>query len=259
MGLNYLSNNDFFPFLHSSANHHLYQDYFAQLDLILTPTKSNARNKPAIMSFILNLFSSHDEPSSPTSPTTTTTPVSPSTTSTDKQNAAALKALIKLHKQALRAEYSRFVLDYKLALDHAAQEHKRARKQAEVDLQRRAEEAVRRRMEVIAESEEVLRADDKTRKMFMEFQRSLLGDALPVGAATSGVSGFAGLDVGTVGEGGRREGEELMMMQGLGTVEIEGFLVQDTYLSPPFSASDGVDIIQEAQPVRTNGKLTFKV
>ncbi|KAF9123794.1 hypothetical protein BGW39_008687 [Mortierella sp. 14UC] len=205
------------------------------------------------MSFILNLFTFNDDPSSPTSPTTPASPSTTTATTTNKQNAAALKALIKLHKQALRAEYSRFVLDYKLALDHAAQEHKRARKQAEVDLQRRAEQAVRRRMEVIAGSEEVLRADEKTRRVFLEFQRSLLGDA--GGTGTAGVAGIVGFDVGTIGEGGRGEG--LMMMQGFGTVEIEGFLVQDAYSSLPFTESGSVDVVQGTQSAPMNGKVTF--
>ncbi|KAG0276824.1 hypothetical protein BGZ97_010026, partial [Linnemannia gamsii] len=160
-----------------------------------------------------------------------------------KQNAAALKALIKSHKHALRAEYSRLVLDYKLTIETAAQEHKRARKQAEEVLQRRSVEAVRARMEVIAGSEEVLRADEKTRGLFVEFQKSWLGAAAgagvalaDVGTAATGGGGDGGGDVGEgiVGEV-RREGEGgmTMIMQefGTGTMEIEGFLVQDTYSS----------------------------
>ncbi|KAK3844641.1 MAG: hypothetical protein J3R72DRAFT_437665 [Linnemannia gamsii] len=215
------------------------------------------------MSFILNLFSSHDDPSTPSSPTSPDTPVSPTTTptttTTDKQNAAALKSLIKLHKQALRAEYSRFVLDYKLALDLATQEHKRARKHAEEVLQRRAGEAVRRRMEVIAGSEEVLRADEKTRKVFLEFRRSLLGDAP---ATVGAVGGSAAIEVEPIGggtiEGGGEVGREgVMMMQGFEPVEIQGFLVPDTYSSFPFSAQDNDG--QEIQFSNMNGKVTFMV
>ncbi|KAG9070319.1 hypothetical protein KI688_009656 [Linnemannia hyalina] len=152
------------------------------------------------MTFFSNLFSHNDTPS-PTSPTSPSSPTSPTTTSTatEKQNAAALKTLIKSHKQVLRVEYSRLVLDYKLALETAAKEHKRARKQAEEILQRRSVEAVRRQMEVIAGSDEVLRADEKTRGLFVELQKSWLG-------ATAG-------EFGT------------------GTMVIEGFLVQDTYSS----------------------------
>ncbi|KAG0276178.1 hypothetical protein BGZ96_003432 [Linnemannia gamsii] len=195
------------------------------------------------MTFFSNLFSNNDplapstsSPSSPTSPTTTS----------EKKNAAALKALIKSHKHALRAEYSRLVLDYKLALDAAAQEHKRARKQAEEVLQHRSVEAVRARMEVIAGSEEVLRADDKTKGLFVEFQKSWMGAAVGAGVelADVGTDGGAGIGKGAVGEIGREgEGGMTVIMQefGTGTMEIEGFLVQDTYSSSSSPVSVGTE------------------
>ncbi|KAF9094575.1 hypothetical protein BGX29_009452 [Mortierella sp. GBA35] len=148
------------------------------------------------MSFILNLFSSNNND------TLSFSSLSSSSTTSEKQNAAALKALIKSHKQSLRAEYSRLVLDYKVALEIAAQEHKRARKQAEEILQRRSVEAVRREMELIAGSEEVLRADEKTKATFLEFQRSWMH----LGAA--GAVDSAG-DADVIGNGliGGRGGE----------------------------------------------------
>ncbi|KAF9538526.1 hypothetical protein EC957_006675 [Mortierella hygrophila] len=175
------------------------------------------------MTFFSNLFSHNDTPS-PTSPASPSSPTSPTITSTatEKQNAAALKALIKSHKQALRVEYSRLVLDYKLALETAAQEHKRARKQAEEILQCRSVEAVRRQMEVIAGSDEVLRADEKTKGLFVELQKSWLG-------ATAGV------------------GEALADEFGTGTMVIEGFLVQDTY-SSSLPVSTGIE---------RDGRVTF--
>ncbi|KAF9916342.1 hypothetical protein FBU30_001429 [Linnemannia zychae] len=184
------------------------------------------------MSFILNLFSSQDTRptlhlplSSPTSRTTYSSSSTP-VTITEKQNAAALKVLLKRHKHILRTEYSLLVMDYKQALDYAAQEYKRARKQAELTLQRRSEEAVRRQMEIIAASEEVLRADDKTKAVFLKFQKEWMG------AIEEGVVG--GIDTGTVSTiGGESVGtyerdEEMAVMPGLGTIELEGFMVQDT-------------------------------
>ncbi|KAK5822907.1 hypothetical protein F5H01DRAFT_336818 [Linnemannia elongata] len=209
------------------------------------------------MTFFSNLFSHNDTPSttSPTSLASPSSPTSPATasTATEKQNAAALKALIKSHKQALRVEYSHLVLDYKLALETAAQEHKRARKQAEEILQRRSVEAVRRQMEVIAGSDEVLRADEKTRGLFVEFQKSWMGAAAGVGEALADV-GTVGSTVGQGVRGGargEREGGMTMIMQefGTGTMEIEGFLVQDTY-SPSLPVSTGTE---------RDGRVTFTV
>ncbi|KAK3813637.1 MAG: hypothetical protein JOS17DRAFT_821226 [Linnemannia elongata] len=205
------------------------------------------------MTFFSNLFS-HNDTSSPTSPVSPSSPTSPSTTSTatEKQNAAALKALIKSHKQALRVEYSRLVLDYKLALETAAQEHKRARKQAEETLQRRSVEAVRRQMEVIAGSDEVLRADEKTKGLFVEFQKSWMGAAAGVGEALADVGTIDGtVGQGVGGGGGEREGGMTMIMHefGTGTMEIEGFLVQDTYSSSLSVSTD----------TERDGRVTFNI
>lgn len=108
-------------------------------------------------------------------------------------------------------------------------------------------------MEVIAGSDEVLRADEKTRGLFVEFQKSWMGAAAGVGEALAD-EGTIGSTIGQRvggGEGGEREGGMTMIMQefGTGTMEIEGFLVQDTY-SSSLPVSTGTE---------RDGRVTFTV
>lgn len=102
-------------------------------------------------------------------------------------------------------------------------------------------------MEVIAGSEEVLRADEKTKGLFVEFQKSWMGAAVGAGVGLADV-GMTGGGV-VVGEGAVREvgregeGGMTMIMQefGTGTMEIEGILVQDTYSSSSSPVSVGTE------------------
>lgn len=107
-------------------------------------------------------------------------------------------------------------------------------------------------MEVIAGSDEVLRADEKTKGLFVEFQKSWMGAAAGVGEALADVGTIDGtVGQGVGGGGGEREGGMTMIMHefGTGTMEIEGFLVQDTYSSSLSVSTD----------TERDGRVTFNI
>ncbi|KAG0354355.1 hypothetical protein BC939DRAFT_443230 [Gamsiella multidivaricata] len=97
------------------------------------------------MSFIFNIFSDN------------------SVTPSEKENAAALKAIIKDHKTALKAENKRFEAEYKQAVKDAEVEYKRAKQEAKDDLIRKTLDAVKREVDIITATDEFANSDAKTK------------------------------------------------------------------------------------------------
>ncbi|KAF9118927.1 hypothetical protein BGW39_000742 [Mortierella sp. 14UC] len=94
----------------------------------------------------------------------------------EKENAAALKSLVKDHKAALKVECKQYESDYKQALKDAEIEYKRVKKQAEDDMYRKTIDAVKREVEIIATTDEYANSDAKTKAKIIQFQ-SWMGNA----------------------------------------------------------------------------------
>ncbi|KAK5822901.1 hypothetical protein F5H01DRAFT_336799 [Linnemannia elongata] len=88
----------------------------------------------------------------------------------EKENAAALKALIKTHKTALKSEIKQYDTDCKQAVKEAEAEYKRVKKQAEETMFRQTLDAVNREIEVILETDEYKGSDEKTKAKIAQFQ-----------------------------------------------------------------------------------------
>ena len=97
------------------------------------------------MSFIYNLFA-----------TDNSTPV-------EKENGAALKAMIKDRKTTLKSECKQYEIEYKQALEIAESEYKRAKEQAKIDMLHKALDAVKREVDIITTTEEFANSDAKTK------------------------------------------------------------------------------------------------
>ncbi|KAH7036939.1 hypothetical protein BKA57DRAFT_496634 [Linnemannia elongata] len=91
-------------------------------------------------------------------------------TPSEKENAAALKALIKSHKTALKSEFKQYDTDCKQTIKEAEAEYKRVKKQAEETMLRQTLDAVNREIEVILETDEYKGSDDKTKAKMVQFQ-----------------------------------------------------------------------------------------
>ncbi|KAF9913032.1 hypothetical protein EC991_005900 [Linnemannia zychae] len=94
----------------------------------------------------------------------------------ERENAAALKSLVKDHKAALKIEYKQYESDYKQALKDAEIEYKRAKIQAEEDMYRKTIDAARREIEIISTTDEYANSDEKTKAKIAQFQ-SWMGNA----------------------------------------------------------------------------------
>ncbi|KAG0249553.1 hypothetical protein BG011_009133 [Mortierella polycephala] len=104
------------------------------------------------MSFIFNIFSSN--------------PATPS----EKENAAALKVIIKDHKSALKAEYKQHETEYKQAVKEADAEYKRSKQEAKDKLYRNTMEAVSREIDIITATDEYVNSDKKTKTKIDDFK-----------------------------------------------------------------------------------------
>ncbi|KAK5822902.1 hypothetical protein F5H01DRAFT_336803 [Linnemannia elongata] len=91
-------------------------------------------------------------------------------TPSEKENAAALKALIKTHKSALKTEIKQYDTDCKQTIKEAEAEYKRVKKQAEETMFRQTLDAVNREIEVILETDEYKGSDEKTKAKIAQFQ-----------------------------------------------------------------------------------------
>ncbi|KAI8601238.1 hypothetical protein EDD21DRAFT_353854 [Dissophora ornata] len=97
------------------------------------------------MSFIYNLFASDNS------------------TPAEKENAAALKVMIKDHMTALTSEYKQHEIEYKQALEIAESEYKRAKEQAKMDVIHKTLDAVKREVDIITTTDEFANSDAKTK------------------------------------------------------------------------------------------------
>ncbi|KAF9184511.1 hypothetical protein BGZ51_003320 [Haplosporangium sp. Z 767] len=104
------------------------------------------------MSFIFNIFSSN--------------PATPS----EKENAAALKVIIKSHKSALKAEYKQYEIEYKQAVKEAEAEYERSKQEAKDKLYRSTLEAINREINVITATDEYANSDKKTKTKIDNFK-----------------------------------------------------------------------------------------
>ncbi|KAH7036935.1 hypothetical protein BKA57DRAFT_496631 [Linnemannia elongata] len=91
-------------------------------------------------------------------------------TPSEKENAAALKALIKSHKTALKTEIKQYDTDCKQTIKEAEAGYKRVKKQAEETMFRQTLDAVNREIEVILETDEYKGSDEKTKAKIAQFQ-----------------------------------------------------------------------------------------
>ncbi|KAK3813642.1 MAG: hypothetical protein JOS17DRAFT_779294 [Linnemannia elongata] len=91
-------------------------------------------------------------------------------TPAEKENAAALKALIKTHKTALKSEIKQYDTDCKQTIKEAEAEYKRVKKQAEETMLRQTLDAVNREIEVILSTDEYMGSDEKTKAKIAQFQ-----------------------------------------------------------------------------------------
>ncbi|KAF9927258.1 hypothetical protein FBU30_003369 [Linnemannia zychae] len=105
------------------------------------------------MSFIYNYFCS----------SSTMTP-------SEKENAAALKAMIKSHKSALKAEFKQHESTCKNTIKDAEAEYRRVKKQAEETMYRNILDAVNREIEIVMTTDEYMGADEKTKSKLVQFQ-----------------------------------------------------------------------------------------
>ncbi|KAF8937693.1 hypothetical protein BGZ47_008911 [Haplosporangium gracile] len=91
-------------------------------------------------------------------------------TPSEKENAAALKVIIKSHKTALKSEIKQYETDYKQTVKEAEAECKRVKKQAEETMARQTLDAVNREIEVILITDEYKGSDEKTKAKLVQFQ-----------------------------------------------------------------------------------------
>ncbi|KAK3813639.1 MAG: hypothetical protein JOS17DRAFT_450837 [Linnemannia elongata] len=118
-----------------------------------TPTHNPlTSNLTTTMSFIYNYFACDNS------------------TPSEKENAAALKALIKTHKTALKSEIKQYDTDCKQTIKEADAEYKRVKKQAEETMFRQTLDAVNREIEVIMATDEYKGSDEKTKAKMVQFQ-----------------------------------------------------------------------------------------
>ncbi|KAG9070318.1 hypothetical protein KI688_009655 [Linnemannia hyalina] len=91
-------------------------------------------------------------------------------TPSEKENAAALKAIIKTNKTALKSEIKQYDTDCKQTVKEAEAEYKRVKKQAEETMYRQTLDAVNREIEVIMATDEYKGSDEKTKAKMVQFQ-----------------------------------------------------------------------------------------
>jgi hypothetical protein len=91
-------------------------------------------------------------------------------TPAEKENATALKAIIKDHKTVLKVEYKRFEIEYKQAVKEAEAEYKRAKEQAKGELFRKTMDMVKREIDVITATDEYANSDAKTKSKIDNFK-----------------------------------------------------------------------------------------
>ncbi|KAF9147485.1 hypothetical protein BG015_010879, partial [Linnemannia schmuckeri] len=89
-------------------------------------------------------------------------------TPSEKENAAALKAIIKSHKTALKSEFKQYEIDCKQTVKEAEAEYKRVKKQAEETMVRQTLDAVNREIEVILATDEYKGSDEKTKAKLIQ-------------------------------------------------------------------------------------------
>jgi len=104
------------------------------------------------MSFIYNYFSSD------------------ATTPSEKENAAALKAIVNDHKAVLKTEFKQYESEYRHTFKDAEAEYERVRKQAEETMHRNMMDAVKREMDIILATDEYASSDAKTKAKIAQFQ-----------------------------------------------------------------------------------------
>ncbi|KAG0312397.1 hypothetical protein BGZ97_011212 [Linnemannia gamsii] len=91
-------------------------------------------------------------------------------TPSEKENAAALKAIIKSHKSALKSEIKQYDTDCKQTVKEAEAEYRRIKKQAEEAMFRQTLDAINREIETIMATDEYKGSDEKTKAKFVQFQ-----------------------------------------------------------------------------------------
>ena len=91
-------------------------------------------------------------------------------TPAEKENATALKALIKTHKTALKSEIKQYDINCKHTIKEAEAEYKRVKKQAEETMFRQTLDAVNREIEVILATDEYKGSDENTKAKITQFQ-----------------------------------------------------------------------------------------
>ncbi|KAG0354356.1 hypothetical protein BC939DRAFT_526645 [Gamsiella multidivaricata] len=84
-------------------------------------------------------------------------------TSAEKENAAALRAMVKDHKTALKAEVKLYEAEYKQTLDKADEEYKRVKVQAKAEMFRKTMDALKREVDIITATDEFANSDTKTK------------------------------------------------------------------------------------------------
>ncbi|KAG0281694.1 hypothetical protein BGZ96_001052 [Linnemannia gamsii] len=102
----------------------------------------------------------------------------------EKENAAALKTIIKTHKTALKTEIEQYETECKQTIREAEAEYKRVKKQAEEDMYRKTFDAVKREVDIITTTDEYANSDAKTKAKITQFQSW-------IGCAGMWCSGFA--------------------------------------------------------------------
>ncbi|KAF9913033.1 hypothetical protein EC991_005901 [Linnemannia zychae] len=91
-------------------------------------------------------------------------------TPSEKENAAALKAIIKDHKSALKSEFKQYDVECKQTIKDAEAEYKRIKKEAEETMFKKTLDAVNREIEVILSTDEYKGSDEKTKAKIVQFQ-----------------------------------------------------------------------------------------
>ncbi|KAF9118928.1 hypothetical protein BGW39_000743 [Mortierella sp. 14UC] len=114
-------------------------------------------------------------------------------TPSEKENTAALKAIIKDHKAALKSEFKRYDVECKQAIKDAETEYKRAKKEAEETMFKKTLDAVNREIEGILSTDEYKGSDEKTKAKIVQFQSW-------IGCASQCSHGCAGMERGEAKE-----------------------------------------------------------
>ncbi|KAF9959830.1 hypothetical protein BGZ65_000017 [Modicella reniformis] len=84
-------------------------------------------------------------------------------TPAERENAAALKAMINDHKSTLKTEYKQYESEYKQTVKDAEATYKRAKEQAKQDMERKTLDAVKREVDIILTTDEFSNSDAKTK------------------------------------------------------------------------------------------------